>query len=88
MEIRTVPMSAINRPLYMVRSLDQDKLAELMQSIAEEGLREPIDLLEVDGKLYGFNGCHRFEAHLNLGKESIQARVRQADQRTLKAHLI
>ncbi|OUW27072.1 MAG: chromosome partitioning protein ParB [Synechococcus sp. TMED169] len=88
MEIRTVPMSAINRPLYMVRSLDQDKLAELTQSIAEEGLREPIDLLEVDGKLYGFNGCHRFEAHLNLGKESIQARVRKADQRTLKAHLI
>ena len=42
MEIRTVPMSAINRPLYMVRSLDQDKLAELTQSIAEEGLREPV----------------------------------------------
>jgi len=31
-------------------------------SIQAEGLREPIDVLEVDGEYYGFSGCHRYEA--------------------------
>lgn len=32
-----------------------------MHSIQEIGLQEPIDVLEVDGKYYGFSGCHRYE---------------------------
>ena len=88
MEIREVKMTDIRRPLYMVRSLDMEKVDYLTKSIDEEGLREPIDLLEVDGKLYGFNGCHRFEAHLNLNKETITAKVRKATASTLKAHMM
>ena len=32
-----------------------------MLSIEEVGLKEPIDVLEVEGKYYGFSGCHRYE---------------------------
>lgn len=35
-------------------------------------------MLEVDGKIYGFSGCHRFEAHVRLGREQILCRVRKA----------
>ena len=80
-------MADIIRPLYMVRSLDQEKVAYLEQSIDEEGLREPIDLLECEGKLYGFNGCHRFEAHLNLNKPTILAKVRKANRKTVQDHM-
>jgi len=48
---------------------------------------EPIDVLEVDGKYYGFSGCHRFEACQRLGKETILARVRKAPRAVLKMHL-
>ena len=41
-------------------------------------VQEPIDVLEVDGKIYGFSGCHRFEAHVRLGREQILCRVRKA----------
>jgi len=47
---------------------------------------EPIDVLEVDGKYYGFSG-HRFEACQRLGKETILARVRKAPRAVLKMHL-
>ena len=36
---------------------------------------EPIDVLEVDGRYYGFSGCHRYEAHVKLGRETIRCRV-------------
>lgn len=47
MEIKNIPLSQIRRPLP--RQTDPEKVNQLMQSIAEEGLREPIDVLEVDG---------------------------------------
>ena len=50
-----------------------DYLAALMQSIKEEGLHEPIDVLEVEGQYYGFSGCHRFEAHQRLGRRGRRA---------------
>jgi hypothetical protein len=59
------------RPLHQQpRQTDPEKVNQLMQSIAEEGLREPIDVLEVDGKYYGFSGCHRFAAHRKFGSET------------------
>ena len=42
-------------------SADQDKVQALMLSIEEVGLKEPIDVLEVEGDYYGFSGCHRYE---------------------------
>lgn len=83
--IKEIPLNQIRRPLP--RNNDPKKVAELMDSIAQEGLREPIDVLEVDGQYYGFSGCHRYEAHQRLGKETIKCRVRRAPRSVLQRHL-
>ncbi|NEO93880.1 MAG: ParB N-terminal domain-containing protein [Moorea sp. SIO3G5] len=83
--IKEIPLEQIRRPLP--RENDPNKVAALMESIAKEGLREPIDVLEVDGQYYGFSGCHRYEAHQRLGKKTIKCRVRRAPRSVLKRHL-
>ncbi len=83
--IKEIPVARIRRPLP--RQTDPEKVTMLMESIAQEGLREPIDVLEVDGQYYGFSGCHRYEAHQRLGKEKIRCRVRQAPRSVLHKHL-
>jgi sulfiredoxin len=85
MRLATLPLASIRRPLQ--RSLDEAKVAALMESIAAEGQKEPIDVLEVDGQLWGFNGCHRVAAHERLGRTTIRARVRRATADTLRMHL-
>lgn len=85
MKIKTIRLDEIRRPLP--RQTDPNKVAILMESIAREGLREPIDVLEVEGKYYGFSGCHRFEAHQRLNKETIKCRVRRAPPSVLQRHL-
>lgn len=85
MKIEEIPLNRIKRPLP--RKNDSEKVEALMKSIAEIGLQEPIDVLEVDGEYYGFSGCHRFEACQRLGKETIKARVRKAPRSVLKMHL-
>ncbi|AOW98328.1 MULTISPECIES: sulfiredoxin [Moorena] len=84
-DIKEIPLEQIRRPLP--RQNDPNKVAALMESIAKEGLREPIDVLEVDGQYYGFSGCHRYEAHQRLGKKTIKCRVRRAPRSVLKRHL-
>jgi uncharacterized ParB-like nuclease family protein len=83
--VQEIPIAQIRRPLP--RQTDQAKVKTLMESIAKEGLREPIDILEVDGQYYGFSGCHRYEAHQRLGKETIKCRVRKAPRSVLQKHL-
>ena len=85
MRVDTVPLASVRRPLQ--RFLDGHKVEALMASIREEGLHEPIELLEVDGQLWGFNGCHRVAAHERLGMSTIRARIRQATARDLNLHL-
>jgi uncharacterized ParB-like nuclease family protein len=85
MRLATLPLASIRRPLQ--RSLDEAKVVALMEAIAREGQKEPIDVLEVDGQLWGFNGCHRVAAHERLGLTTIRARVRRADADTLRLHL-
>jgi uncharacterized ParB-like nuclease family protein len=80
-----IPISAIRRPLY--RQNDAQKVEALMQSIAEQGLLEPIDVLEVNGEYYGFSGCHRYEACTRLGHETIRCKVRRATPEVLRMHL-
>lgn len=84
-EIKEIPIARIRRPLP--RQTDPHKVEMLMNSIAREGLKEPIDVLEVDGIYYGFSGCHRYEAHQRLGKETIKCRVRKAPRSVLRSHL-
>lgn len=84
-KVQEIPLQQIYRPLP--RENDQNKVKALMESIAEIGQQEPIDVLEVDGQYYGFSGCHRYEACQRLGKETILARVRKAPRAVLKMHL-
>ncbi|AFZ56214.1 ParB N-terminal domain-containing protein [Anabaena cylindrica FACHB-243] len=83
--IQEIPLNQIQRPLP--RQNDPQKVKSLMASIAEIGQQEPIDVLEVEGRYYGFSGCHRYEACQSLGKETILARVRKATPSVLKMHL-
>lgn len=83
--VEQIPIKQIRRPLF--RQNDQAKVADLMASIQEIGLQEPIDVLEVDGEYYGFSGCHRYEACTRLGHETILCRVRRAPRSVLQRHL-
>ena len=85
MQVKEIPIRSIRRPLY--RQNDADKVQRLMNSIAEIGLQEPIEVLEVEGQYYGFSGCHRYEACSRLGHEMILARVRKAPKSVLKMHM-
>jgi len=86
--VRELKVAEIRRPLARTRSNNAAKVEALMESIQQHGLKQPIDVLEVDGKVYGFSGCHRFEAFQRLGKETIPCRVRKATQKTLQMHLM
>lgn len=81
-----LPLAAIRRPLERV--LDEGKVAALAAAIAAEGQQEPIDVLEAEGELWGFNGCHRVAAHERLGLTTIRARVRRANREVLRMHLL
>jgi uncharacterized ParB-like nuclease family protein len=85
MRLATLPLASIRRPLE--RSLDESKVSALMEAIAREGLKEPIDVLEFEGQFWGFNGCHRVAAHERLGLTTIRARVRRATADTLRLHM-
>jgi uncharacterized ParB-like nuclease family protein len=85
MRVETLPLAAITRPLQRV--LDEAKVADLMAAMAAEGQREPIEVLEVNGRYWGFNGCHRVAAHERLGRSTIRARIRQATPEVLRLHL-
>ncbi|MGL5805874.1 MAG: ParB N-terminal domain-containing protein [Xenococcaceae cyanobacterium] len=83
--VEAIPINQIHRPLY--RQNDGAKVKNLMESIEKIGQQEPIDVLEVDGKYYGFSGCHRFEACQKLGQQTILCRVRKAPRSVLQRHL-
>ncbi|HEY9906877.1 MAG TPA: sulfiredoxin [Thermosynechococcaceae cyanobacterium] len=83
--VEQIPINKIRRPLF--RQNNPAKVADLMQSIQEIGLQEPIDVLEVDGQYYGFSGCHRYEACSRLEHETILCRVRRAPRSVLQKHL-
>ncbi|BBN07126.1 sulfiredoxin [Marchantia polymorpha subsp. ruderalis] len=82
-----LPLEQIRRPLLRTRNNDPEKVKELMASIADIGLQEPIDVLEVEGFYYGFSGCHRYEAHQRLGLPTIRCKVRRGTKDTLRHHL-
>ncbi|KNA21839.1 hypothetical protein SOVF_039480 [Spinacia oleracea] len=82
-----LPLNKIRRPLMRTRANDQHKVHELMDSIKEIGLQVPIDVLEVDGVYYGFSGCHRYEAHEQLGLPTIRCKIRRGTKETLRHHL-
>lgn len=85
--VADIPLEYIRRPLLRTRNNDPEKVKQLMESIAEIGLQEPIDVLEVEGVYYGFSGCHRYEAHQKLGLPTIKCKIRRGTRETLRHHL-
>ena len=85
MQIKELKVEQIRRPLP--KQTDRQKVERLAESIAQKGLLEPIDVLEVEGQYYGFSGCHRYEAHQMLGKDTIKCRVRRAPLAVLRSHI-
>lgn len=83
--LETIPLDHIRRPLP--RATNPTKVATLMDSIAAIGQQVPIDVLEVEGRYYGFSGCHRYEACQRLGRPTILCRVRKATPEVLRMHL-
>ncbi|KAJ0982840.1 hypothetical protein J5N97_011095 [Dioscorea zingiberensis] len=81
--ILELPLEKIRRPLMRTRANDPEKVKDLMESISQIGLQEPIDVLEVDGVYYGFSGCHRYEAHQRLGLPTIRCKIRRGTKETL-----
>lgn len=86
--VRDLPLVQIVRPMEKTRTNNEEKVLALMHSISQIGLQEPIDVLEVDGRFFGFSGCHRFEAHKRLGLPTIKCRVRKANQTVLRMHMM
>lgn len=86
--VRELKLDDIRRPLAGVRGTDPAKVAQLAESIAQHGLQVPIDVLEVNGRFYGFSGCHRFAAHERLGRHAIRCRVIKGTEETLRRHLM
>lgn len=85
--ILDISLDKIRRPLMRTRSNDPQKVKDLMESISQIGLQEPIDVLEVEGVYYGFSGCHRFEAHQRLGLPTIRCKIRRGTKETLRHHM-
>ena len=77
----------IRRPLGRSRTNDAAKVDALMLSIASVGQLDPIDVLECEGQMWGFSGCHRFEAVTRLGLPTVRCRVRRVTPAVLRMHL-
>jgi sulfiredoxin len=86
--VRDIRIKDILRPLAATRTNDPEKVLRLMDSIAKEGQKTPIDVLEVEGRYYGFSGCHRFEACQRLGQETISCRVFKATREVLQMQMM
>lgn len=83
-----LPPSSIRRPLGRSRSNDAAKVEALMVSIAAVGQLDPIDVLECEGELWGFSGCHRYEAVVRLDLPTVRCRVRRVSRAALRMHLM
>ena len=62
-------------------SLDPDKMAEIAESILEEGQQVPIMVRDDGKRLILVEGLHRLEACRSLGEETIVGIKVQARQR-------
>ena len=75
---RRVLVDDIYVPVKRKKTLQQDKVENIAESILEEGQRTPIQVRQGDGRLVLIEGLHRLEACRALGEVSIDAIFVQA----------
>ena len=66
-----VDIADIYVPTKRRKSLNEDTVAALAESILEEGMKVPIQVRKGDGRYVLVEGMHRLEACRALGEEKI-----------------
>lgn len=66
-----VDIADIYVPLKRRKSLNQETVAALAESMLEEGMKVPIQVRKGDGRFVLVEGLHRLEACRALGDEKI-----------------
>lgn len=75
-EFRELEITTIDRPKDISRfEIDENYINNLANSIKERGLRQPIEVVERNGRFEIVFGDRRFLAHKKIGKTTILARV-------------
>lgn len=80
--VQEIPIDRIKMPKFSLRPLDQTKVNELVQSIRNQGLLQPITVRPVADGFELVFGLHRLEAYKKLaidGPETIAAYVRSVN---------
>ena len=76
----SVRIEEIYVPAGRRHDVNSDVVAELAESILEDGLKVPISVREGDGRYVLVSGLQRLEACKALGEETITAIIVQARQ--------
>lgn len=80
MEDQVFQIEDIYVPAKRQKTLDPERVAELAESILEEGLKIPIQVREGKGRWVLVEGAHRLEACRSLGEETITGILVRAKQ--------
>ena len=73
---KIVSMKLIDRPVKGVRmEIDPESLTELVESIREQGLLQPILIRKTGSRFEIVAGDRRFLAHIELGRATIRATI-------------
>lgn len=76
MRVKAVPVDLVGLPAHLLRqSLDQQAIIALANSIAREGLLQPIIVLPVNDHYLLLDGYRRLLAHRHLRLQTIDAHV-------------
>lgn len=87
-EVHNVPLAVIRRPL--VPAVNEEKVASLCETIENEPDKvPPVTVMWIKGSeggnyYYAFGGCHRYEAHKRLQKETIPAIIQVSTLENLR----
>ncbi|MBA7474250.1 Nucleoid occlusion protein [subsurface metagenome] len=82
MDVRSIPLEELLPPLYPVRThADDDKMRELVRSIATKGLFHPLTVTPEDGKYRILAGHRRLIAVRGLGWKDVPCSIMDLDGR-------
>eukprot|EP00003_Mantamonas_plastica_P012286 TRINITY_DN2221_c0_g1_i1.p2 TRINITY_DN2221_c0_g1~~TRINITY_DN2221_c0_g1_i1.p2 ORF type:complete len:123 (-),score=37.34 TRINITY_DN2221_c0_g1_i1:387-755(-) len=89
-EIHDMPFSALVKPT--AQELEEDKVESLMESLENGKDVTPIDVMWVQGSeggnyYFAMGGCHRYEAHKRLKKETVRVKLIKSKPKDLDLYL-